>query len=127
MVYLRVKEPIIGAKGIEIEVKGGIKNSFKKFNAAYYSAALEESKVKNLKTTLKRSRKFLSHSSMVYKFKESVVAPGDYLARFKFTLPKVLPSSIYFKNTEKEDAPKVKVKYFCKARLVCDENPAETQ
>ena len=70
---------------------------------------------------IKRARRFLCHKSRVHAFEDPEVDPGDYMIRFKFTLSMNLPSSLYFKNTSRPDEPKAKVKYYCKARLVCED------
>ena len=118
--YLRVIEPILDAKVIEIEIKGGLKNSFK-HSVNDILAEFEEMKgpPPTRMVKLKRARKILHLKQIVHSFKNLYAGPGDYLIRFKFRLSKSLPSSLYYKNTKKPEEPKAKVKYYCKGRIVC--------
>ena len=44
------------------------------------------------------------------------------MVRFRFVIPKDVPSSMYFKEAETDpNMPKAKVKYFIKARFKCED------
>lgn len=120
IVYMNTKEAILGVHGLELEIKGSSKNSFKQqgfaFEQGAKNAKMKMNKIKGAKRIIRTSQMIYFHDS------DTELQAGDYIVRFSFSLPENLPSSLYFKSGKDfQDAPKAKVKYYCKARLVCDD------
>ena len=67
MLYVRLKEDQSEVNGIELEVKGGAKNSFKSFTIEIQTSEDGKKQVPVTNTEkVKRARKFLNCTSMVY-------------------------------------------------------------
>ena len=116
---MRVITPIMNASGISLEVKGGGKNGFTRFYTEFEGEGEERHAVEKSEK-MKQAKKFLSYKQVVWQSPPQI-APGDYTIQFSFVLPSKLPSSFMFKpNKHDREAPKAKVKYFCKAVLVCE-------
>lgn len=119
-IYLRVKKDIKTAKHIELEVKGGSKNSFKRFWMENHGDE-ENPQWEEHSEKLKRAHKFMHYKEKVWDAPE-VIEAGDYTIGFEFVLPGKIPSSLMFTHKNKKTEPKAKVKYFVKAKLNCSKD-----
>ena len=121
-IFLRVTQTIEDVQGLNLEFKGGSKQSFKRFWTEMENEDGEEGGHHVEKSEkLKKAKKFLGYKNQLCQLPRAL-EPGDYQIRFSCTLPGKLPSSFYFKDKKKKESPKAKVKYFLKAMLVCDDS-----
>lgn len=125
MVYLRLNQDETDVAGIEVEIKGGAKNSFEFQTQEVEQVEDEKQRVKMVAVTksekVKRARVFLHCRQLVHQPQSAQMSAGDYMIRFRFKLSKNIPSSFYFKSVADEQAPKAKVKYFCKAMFISED------
>ena len=73
---------------------------------------------------MKKKKKFLSYEEERMGDLPSELS-GDFKLAFRFSLPDHIPSSFNFKDKKKRSKPDAKIKYFVKAKLICEDEDLE--
>lgn len=68
----------------------------------------------------KAKRKIAHYKQPIFPIPQGTLMPGTFNIAFRFVLPDIMPSSIYFKDKRRRENPKAKIKYFIKAILKTD-------
>eukprot|EP00347_Sterkiella_histriomuscorum_P001387 403372231 len=121
-IYMRINRPV-DATHIDLEIKGKEKASF----LVQMSRQIQDGDQVRHETywEKKKARKeLLDAKQPVFVFPGGNLLPGDYVIPIQFTLPKNIPSSMFFKNKHSQRKPKAQVKYTicCKMQTRSDKH-----
>ncbi len=102
-VYLRIVKPV-EVHHLDLEIRGKEKAKWRYRH-------------ENHTRTAKGKHEILHFDFKIFDFAVPVLAPGDYVVPFSFTLPPGLPSSLVYHKHDCFESPKAKIKFHIRALL----------